>query len=216
MSAADDWFTSRGWTPFPFQRDAWAAYLAGRDGLVHASTGTGKTYAAWFGPLLEWLAENPTWAKKPAPPLRVLWITPLRALAADTVGALETAVAGLGLPWTVQTRTSDTKASVRTRQRTTLPTALVTTPESLTLMLSHPDARERLGDVRCVVCDEWHELLAGKRGVQAELALARLRTWNPRLRTWGLSATLGNLDVALQVLVGANARGRSAAASAPH
>ncbi len=200
--AADDWFRSRGWTPFPFQQEAWAAYLAGRDGLIHASTGTGKTYAAWFGPLLEWLDDNPAWKPKPAPPLRVLWITPLRALAADTVTALETAVAGLGLPWTVQTRTSDTSAAVRNRQRATLPTALVTTPESLTLMLTHPDARERLADVRCVVCDEWHELLAGKRGVQAELALARLRRLNPKLRTWGLSATLGNLDLAMRVLVG--------------
>jgi ATP-dependent Lhr-like helicase len=202
MSAADAWFAARGWTPFPFQRDAWDAYLAGRDGLVHASTGTGKTYAAWFGPLLEWLGENPTWKPKPAPPLRVLWITPLRALAADTAAALDAAVAGLGLPWTVQTRTSDTSAAVRNRQRTTYPTALITTPESLCLMLTHPDARERLGDVRAVVCDEWHELLAGKRGVQVELALAHLRRWNPRLRTWGLSATLGNTDVALNVLVG--------------
>ena len=215
MSAADDWFAARGWTAFPFQLEAWAAYLAGRDGLVHASTGTGKTYAAWFGPLLEWLAENPTWPKKPAPPLRVIWVTPLRALAADTAAALSAAVAGLGLPWTVQTRTSDTSASVRNRQRTTLPTALITTPESLTLMLTHPDARERLGDVRCVVCDEWHELLAGKRGVQAELAIARLRQWNPKLRTWGLSATLGNLDVALAVLVGANAHGRSSVGLGP-
>ena len=205
MSAADDWFRSRGWTPFPFQRDAWAAFLAGRDGLVHASTGTGKTFAAALGPMLEWQAENPAFKPKPAPPLRMLWITPLRALAADTAAALEAAAAGLGLPWTVQTRTSDTSAAVRNRQRATLPTALVTTPESLCLMLTHPDARDRLGDVRCVVCDEWHELLAGKRGVQVELALARLRRWNPKLRTWGLSATLGNLDVALSVLVGVDA-----------
>jgi ATP-dependent Lhr-like helicase len=206
MSAADAWFADRGWTPFPFQRQAWAAYRAGRDGLIHASTGTGKTYAAWFGPLLEWMAEHPGWKPKPAPPLTVVWVTPLRALAADTAAALAAPIAGLGLPWTVQTRTSDTSASVRTRQRAVLPTALVTTPESLALLLSHPDARERLAGVTAVVCDEWHELLAGKRGVQVELALARLRRWNPRLRTWGLSATLGNLDLAMRVLVGTGSR----------
>ena len=200
-----DWFAAKNWSPFPFQLEAWDAYRAGRSGLVHAATGTGKTLAAWLGPVEEWLAEHPDrsqWSAKHPPPLRVLWITPLRALAADTAGSLEAPLIGLGLPWSVQTRTSDTKASVRTSQRKRLPTALITTPESLSLMLTHPDARERLADLRCVVVDEWHELLAGKRGVQVELALARLRGWNPGLRTWGLSATLGNLDQALSVLVG--------------
>ncbi len=199
------WFAARGWAPFPFQHDAWDAYLAGRSGLVHAATGTGKTLAAWAGPLLEWLAENPdasAWKPKDAPPLRVLWITPLRALAADTAAALAAPLAGLGLPWSLQTRTGDTAASVKAKQRARLPTALVTTPESLCLMLTHPDARERFADLRAVVVDEWHELLSGKRGVQVELALARLRYWRPGLRTWGLSATLGNLDVALDVLTG--------------
>ncbi|MBX9623667.1 MAG: DEAD/DEAH box helicase, partial [Gemmataceae bacterium] len=200
-----DWFATKRWTPFPFQLEAWDAYSAGRSGLVHAATGTGKTLAAWLGPVLEWLAEHPdrsTWSAKHPPPLRVLWITPLRALAADTAGSLEAPLAGLGLPWSVQTRTSDTKSSVRTGQRKRLPTALVTTPESLTLMLTHPDCRARFADLRCVVVDEWHELLAGKRGVQVELALARLRGWNPGLRTWGLSATLGNLGEAVEALVG--------------
>jgi ATP-dependent Lhr-like helicase len=200
---ADAWFAARGWSPFPFQRQVWNAYAAGRDGLIHAATGTGKTYAAWWGPILEYLRELRGLTPPPRPdppPLRVLWVTPLRALAADTAAALELPIRDLGLPWTIQTRTGDTAASVRTAQRRRLPTALVTTPESLSLLLTRPDATDLFADLRCVVVDEWHELLGGKRGVQVELALARLRRWRPRLRTWGLSATLGNLEEALSTL----------------
>ncbi len=125
----------------------------------------------------------------------------MRALAGDTKLSLERAVEGLGLPWTVGLRTGDTSSAERARQAKQLPSALVTTPESLSLMLSNADAREKLSDLRLVVVDEWHELLGNKRGVMTELALARLRRWNPRLRTWGLSATLGNLQEALERLV---------------
>jgi ATP-dependent helicase Lhr and Lhr-like helicase len=206
-----DWFKRRGWTPFPFQRDVWDAYLAGESGLIHAATGTGKTYAAWIGPLLEWLAEKPTrrtWMKTSPPALRVLWITPLRALAADTAEALAAPLADLGIPWTLELRTGDTSAAVRARQRQHLPTALVTTPESLSLMLTRQDAADLFKDLRAVIVDEWHELMASKRGVQTELALARLRRWRPNLRTWGLSATLGNLDTALATLMGTSTTGR--------
>ena len=206
------WFATRGWAPFPFQQEVWAAYARGESGLVHAATGTGKTYAAWIGPLLEWMAAHPDGARRrrrrtDAAPLRVLWITPLRALAADTAEALRAPVAALGLPWTVETRTGDTPASLRQRQRARLPTALVTTPESLSLLLSHRDAARRFDDLACVVVDEWHELMASKRGVQVELCLARLRRLRPGLRTWGLSATLGNLDEALATLQGFDAGG---------
>ena len=209
-AAVAAWFAGRGWTVFPFQLAAWDAYLAGRSGLIHAATGTGKTLAAWLGPVAEYLAEHPDpagWNPKLPPPLRVLWITPLRALAADTLASLQAPIDGLGLPWLLQTRTGDTKASVKARQRDRLPTALVTTPESLCLLLTRDDAAERFADLRCVVADEWHELLGGKRGVQVELALARLRGWRPGLRTWGLSATLGNLPEALSVLVGGGLEG---------
>lgn len=208
---AHDWFAGRGWEPFAFQREVWSAYLAGESGLIHAATGTGKTYAAWMGPLLEWMGEHPDpsqWSGKLAPPLRVLWITPLRALAADTEAALRAPLEDLGLPWTLEGRTGDSPASVRARQRRRLPTALVTTPESLSLLLSRSDAREVFRDLRCVVVDEWHELMATKRGAQTELALARLRGWNSALRTWGLSATLGNLEVARDALLGIGGRGR--------
>ncbi len=198
------WFTRQKWKPFPFQEETWAAYLAGESGLVHAPTGLGKTYAVWGGPVLEWLDENPDrakWPKKPEP-IRVLWITPLRALANDTVKSLRAPLAGLDIPWTVELRTGDTSSAVRQRQRERFPTALVTTPESLSLLLTHADTAEKFASLRCVVMDEWHELLGSKRGVQAELCLARLRRWLPTLRIWGLSATLGNLDQAMAVLLG--------------
>jgi ATP-dependent Lhr-like helicase len=199
----ESWFAANGWRPFDFQREVWEAYLAGESGLVHSATGTGKTLAAFLGPVAEAIGEG---AAK-APPLRVLWITPMRALAGDTAQSLGKAVAGAGLAWTVGLRTGDTPPAERARQARRLPTALVTTPESLALMLSQAEARERLAGVRAVVVDEWHELLGNKRGVQVELALARLRRWNPALRTWGLSATLGNLGEALERLL-AGAPGR--------
>ncbi|MEP7087339.1 MAG: DEAD/DEAH box helicase, partial [Gemmatimonadota bacterium] len=206
----DRWFASRGWRPFGFQREVWSAYRSGESGLIHAATGTGKTLAAWWGPLLEWIEETrdvvPIAAKNvrrsTAPPLRVLWITPLRALAADTVEALAAPLRHLAIPWTLESRTGDTPAAMRARQRKRLPTALVTTPESLSLLLTREDVRELFADLRAVVVDEWHELLGTKRGVQVELALARVRTLAPAARVWGLSATIGNLEQARDSLLG--------------
>jgi ATP-dependent helicase Lhr and Lhr-like helicase len=201
-----DWFHSRDWTPFDFQMEVWEAYLAGKSGLIHTATGTGKTYAAWMGLILEWIRDNPspiTVSKRSqAATLLALWITPLRALAADTEAALRAPVETLGLGWTIETRTGDTSSTVRSRQRTRLPTALITTPESLSLLLSREDAADLFKHLRLVVVDEWHELMSTKRGVQTELALARLRRWRPELRTWGLSATIGNLPTALDALLG--------------
>jgi len=224
VERVERWFEQREWRPFEFQREVWEAYGAGESGLIHAATGTGKTYAVWMAPLAAWLAEHPETARNPrvrrasAPPLSVLWITPLRALAADTETSLRSPLAGLGVPWTLERRTGDTSATVRTRQRDRLPTALVTTPESVSLLLSRTDAREVFSSLRLVVVDEWHELLGTKRGVQAELALARLRRWCPGLRTWGLSATMGNLDVACRSLLGegpGGQRGRIVRGAAP-
>jgi ATP-dependent Lhr-like helicase len=132
----------------------------------------------------------------------VLWITPLRALSSDIHDALRRTIDNLKIPWTVECRTGDTPASARNRQKKRLPTALVTTPESLSLLLSYPGARDRFGGLRTVVVDEWHELMGSKRGVLTELALARLRRGIPALRIWGVSATLGNTDTALKALLG--------------
>ena len=198
FAAVEAWFAAQGFAPFAFQREVWSAFAAGESGLVHAPTGMGKTYAAALGPI----ALGPRGSDLRAPPLTLLWLTPLRALAADTGLALTRATAALNPGWTVDVRTGDTPSSARARQANALPSALVTTPESLTLMLSRPDWRERFAHLTAVVCDEWHELVGSKRGVQAELALARLAGLRPDLRVWGLSATLANLDVALACLVG--------------
>jgi ATP-dependent Lhr-like helicase len=133
--------------------------------------------------------------------LQVLWITPLRALAADTLRALREPVEGLGLDWRIGLRTGDASARDKRLARDGCLDALVTTPESLALLLSYPDTADRLRMLRCVVVDEWHELLGTKRGVLLQLCLARLRALAPRLRIWGLSATLGNLDEARDVLL---------------
>jgi ATP-dependent Lhr-like helicase len=126
----------------------------------------------------------------------------MRALAADTERSLREVIDDLALPWSVDRRTGDTASAARARQLARPPTALITTPESLSLLLTQPNADRLFADLRCVVVDEWHELLGNKRGVQTELCLARLRRLRPGLRTWGLSATLGNLDIALAALLG--------------
>lgn len=216
LSKVVKWFTAQGWAPFQFQRQAWAASRNGESGLIHATTGHGKTYAAWMGPLLEWLSRPPQQTvsrRRHEEPLQVLWITPLRALAADTLQALQAPLTDLQMPWTLEARTGDTTTSVRNRQSRRLPTALVTTPESLSLLLSRNDAAQQFAQLRTVIVDEWQELLSTKRGVQAELCLARLRSWRPNLQTWGLSATLGNTDEAIRILLGHRATTESESSS---
>ncbi|HZW73047.1 MAG TPA: DEAD/DEAH box helicase, partial [Caldimonas sp.] len=212
-SPAEAWFAARGWQPFAFQRQVWAAMAAGESGLLHATTGSGKTYAVWFGALARAATLGVPMATRVAPPLGVLWLTPMRALAADSARAIAAPLADLGIAWTVGTRTGDTPSAERAAQDRRFPTALVTTPESLSLMLTRDAVHDELAAVHTVVVDEWHELMGTKRGVQVQLALARLRRWNPRLVVWGLSATLGNLDEATCVLLGGEGgtivRGRS-------
>lgn len=204
-----DWFASRGWTPLPYQREAWKRYLDGESGLIHTPTGSGKTLAAFGGPLLEALAEQtraesaartPARSAAPLGP-RVLWVTPLRALAVDTVRALGEALEATGLPWRVAMRTGDASARDKRMTRAGRADVVVITPESLALLLSYDDTPPLLRGVRAVVVDEWHELLGDKRGVLLQLVLARLRALAPTLRLWGLSATLGNLDEARGALL---------------
>ncbi|MFN9775952.1 MAG: ligase-associated DNA damage response DEXH box helicase [Burkholderiales bacterium] len=203
----DGWFARRGWSPFAFQREVWDAVARGESGLLHATTGAGKTDAVWVAALSAALAERAAPSPRAAPPrwshagTKLLWITPMRALASDTARALAEPLPELGLAWTAALRTGDTATAERARQERRPPDALVTTPESLSLMLSRADSPERLGRVAMVVVDEWHELLGSKRGVQVQLALARMRRLNPALVVWGLSATLGNLRHAMDVLL---------------
>ncbi len=191
VEALTQWFEARGMQPFAFQREVWLAMSQGRSGLVHATTGSGKTYAAWLGALLR---------AQPSEGLQVLWLTPMRALASDTTKALAEALPGLVPTWRVGQRTGDTSSAERTQQDRRMPQALVTTPESLTLLLTREDAWLRLSGVHTVIVDEWHELMGNKRGVQVQLALARLRRWNPGLTVWGMSATLGNTHEAMHTL----------------
>jgi ATP-dependent helicase Lhr and Lhr-like helicase len=209
------WFEERGWLAFDFQREVWSAVAAGESGLLHATTGAGKTYAVWFAALSAALGDvgagpPPPDVETPSSPrgsrwshagLKLLWITPMRALASDSARALAAPLSALGAGWQVGLRTGDTPSAERARQDRRQPDALVTTPESLSLMLSRADSPSTLGRVAMVVVDEWHELMGNKRGVQVQLALARLRRFNPDLIVWGLSATLGNLPHAMDVLL---------------
>jgi ATP-dependent Lhr-like helicase len=207
-TAVDHWFAGRGWKVFPFQRAVWKAALAGQSGLLHANTGAGKTYAVWFAALLRGANRS----RRSRSGVRVLWLTPMRALAADTQRSLEVSAAELGAAspdlvgeWSIGARTGDTGSAERARQSKSLPGALITTPESLSLLLSHAGARDQFKHLDMVIIDEWHELMGSKRGVQVQLALARLRRWNPDLVVWGLSATMGNLQDARNVLLGTGA-----------
>jgi ATP-dependent Lhr-like helicase len=195
------WFAARGWKPAAFQRETWRRYQAGESGLLHTPTGSGKTLAAFGGPLLEALADGtaarPTTGEGP----RVMWVTPLRALAVDTARALAQVTEDLGVSWTVALRAGDASARDKRLARQGKADVLVITPESLALLLSYADVSSRFRALRCVVVDEWHELLGSKRGVLLQLCLARLRRLAPASRTWGLSATLGNLEEARDVLL---------------
>ena len=193
------WFAAQGWQPIPFQREVWQRYLAGQSGLLHTPTGSGKTLAVFGGALLEALAASS--AAQGGGRLKVLWITPLRALAVDTVRALRAPISALGLDWQVAMRTGDASSRDKRLAREGKAEVLVITPESLALLLSYPDTAAHFAGLRCVIVDEWHELLGNKRGVLLQLGLARLRAMAPAGRCWGLSATLGNLDEARRALL---------------
>ncbi len=198
------WFDLNGWEPMDFQLEVWEKYLEAQSGLIHAPTGCGKTLAAFLGPVIKWLSkeEEHTFQSNESEDLKILWITPLRALAADTEEALKDAVQKLNLPWTVEKRTGDTSQKIRAAQKIRFPTVLVTTPESLSIFISRVDTQAKLLDLDCIVVDEWHELMGSKRGTLTELAIARIKAWRPSLQIWGLSATIGNLEEAAQTLLG--------------
>ena len=198
LSPAEKWFTDRDWQAFEFQRETWRAYLNGKSGLLNAPTGSGKTYAIWLGCVLEAL-QDPAQARG----LQVIWVTPLRALAKDIQAAMQLVCDEIGLNWRVALRTGDTSQSERQKQMRNLPQAMVTTPESIHVLLSQKAAPKTFRNVKSVIVDEWHELIGGKRGVQMELALAYMRHLKTdSIKTWAISATIGNLREAAQVLLG--------------
>jgi ATP-dependent helicase Lhr and Lhr-like helicase len=198
IQEAEAWFGTLGWGPFPFQAEAWGAWLAGESGLVNAPTGSGKTYALLLPALLEDKYRHLPDRRGPS----LIWITPIRALAREIALSARRAMEALGLDGEVAVRTGDTPVSERNRQRRHPPRVLITTPESLHLLLAQQGQALWTRDLLGVVADEWHELVGSKRGVQVELALSRLRTLRPGLRTWAISATIGNMEEALMILMG--------------
>lgn len=195
-----EWFAGNGWKPFEFQLEAWEAYLAGKSGLVNAPTGSGKTYSLLIPVLLEYLRDHPDKPKNSG--LRAIWITPIRALSKEIEHAATRAIEGMGLPWKVGVRSGDTSVAKRQRQRDRPPEFLVTTPESLHLLIASKGYAEYFGNLKAIIVDEWHELMGSKRGVQMELALSRLKNVAPGLKVWGISATIGNMEQAMEVLLG--------------
>ena len=219
----DNWFASQGWKSQVFQREVWAHMMDGCSGLLNAPTGTGKTYAVWGGVVNHAMSVTPgstrdrakgigeipgqarndnTEARHDTAGLRALWITPLRALANEIAESAQVMCDGAGLPWKVGTRTGDTPTKERAAQKKAMPHLLVTTPESLHVMLSNKGAAELFKHLDWFIADEWHELLGSKRGVQVELALSRLKGLRPKLGIWGISATIGNIEEAMEVLMG--------------
>lgn len=202
LAIADAWFQEQDWKPFPFQKQTWKAFLQGKHGLLNAPTGSGKTYALWIPIVLDIIKQNPEYKTKPKKGLKAIWITPLRALSVEIQQAAERFVEGIDAPFSVGIRTGDTSQKERAAQKRKMPDLLITTPESLQLLLASKGYAKTFENLHAVVIDEWHELLGSKRGVQMELALSRLKVVAPRLRIWGISATIGNLEQARDVLLG--------------
>lgn len=204
-----DWMQAKGWQAFPFQRESWEHYLAGKSGLLNAPTGYGKTFALYLPLLIEWINKHPdNWQTKKKNGLQMLWITPLKALAKDIQRTMQEVCDAISLPWEIALRTGDISAAKRQQQKKNMPEVLIITPESLHLLLGQKDYHKLFGNLHSVIMDEWHELLGSKRGVQVELALSRLKTiaaeyGNP-LRIWAISATIGNMDTALEVALGSD------------
>ena len=256
------WYRQKNWQQFPFQQEMEAAYLSDYSGLLNAPTGSGKTFALFLPFLAGFINQHPdTYTTQKNNGLLMLWITPLRALTNDIRKAMQEACNEIGLPWHIATRTGDTPAAEKQALKKKLPEVLLTTPESLHLMLAQKEYPKMFSQLQVVVIDEWHELLGTKRGVQVELGLSRLKalaavgsyqfavggselaaeskelavdslqsavvkknikknkslptanckpqtdncppqTDNRQLKIWGISATIGNLEQAAEVLLG--------------
>jgi len=197
-----NWFKVQGWKPFAFQTQTWKAYLQDKNGLLNAPTGSGKTYALWVPIVLEYIKNNPDYKTKHKKGLKAIWITPLRALSVEIQQSAKRFSEEMGTQLTVGIRTGDTSQKERVSQMRMMPDLLITTPESLQLLLSSKNYHKTFKDLNAIVIDEWHELLGTKRGVQVELGLSRLKTISKKLKIWGISATIGNLQEAREVLLG--------------
>ncbi len=198
----ENWFHAKNWQVQEFQYATWKAYLSGKNGLLSAPTGSGKTYAIGLGILAEYLQNRSK--KSHNTGIQAIWISPIRALAKEIEAALKKACEELDIDWEIGRRTGDTSSAERARQKKKLPHILITTPESLQLLLASKGYEKQFKSLKCIVNDEWHELLGTKRAVQMELAQSRLKTISPDLKIWGISASIGNLEEGLEVLLGAD------------
>lgn len=189
----ETWFSAQGFTPSKFQTDTWDAFQQGQSGLVHVPTGSGKTLAAFGGPLS--IIE----ARKG---LQVLYLSPLRAVIRDVERAVKDVAQAIDPLILIESRTGDTSSSIRAKQAKRLPDVLLTTPESLSLLLTRPDFQNQVKNLKAIILDEWHELMSSKRGLQVELALSHLLPFAPDARVWALSGTIANLEEAAQTAVG--------------
>ncbi len=196
LQKGKDWFSAQGWTPFPFQLEAWQNVWSNYHGIVNAPTGSGKTYSLLIPILLETSVIKKTKGPK------AIWITPIRALAKEIELSANRAAKDLQPAWRIGVRSGDTTTRERAKQKEQPPDFLITTPESLHLLISQKSYAEYFADLRTIVIDEWHELMGSKRGVMMELALSRLKTISPHLRIWGISATIGNMEQSMQILLG--------------
>jgi ATP-dependent Lhr-like helicase len=202
MSIAADWFKLKKWKPFAFQKATWKAIIGGKSGLLNSPTGSGKTYAIWFG-ILESYYKQFSKKKKPKDSgLHCLWITPLRALSKEILLSTQQVSRDLELNYKIALRTGDTTSAERTKQRKKSPHALITTPESIHVLLASREYDKFFSGLEFIIVDEWHELMGSKRGVQVELATSRLKALNPNLKIWAISATIGNLEEAKEILLG--------------
>ena len=201
IKRGEKWFKSQKWKAFPFQKTTWQAYLNGQSGLVNAPTGSGKTYSLFMAAALEFIRDNPEDFKKSNNGLQLIWITPIRALAKEIHGSCSRAAKGLGLHWNIAIRSGDTTTANRAKQWKNPPEMLITTPESLHVLMATKGYKEFFGKVKTIVVDEWHELLGSKRGVQTELVISCLLGLRKNLKVWGISATIGNMQEAVDVLL---------------
>ena len=195
ISTGKKWFLKRGWKVKPFQQEVWEQVLANKNGLLNAPTGSGKTLAL-FTPML--LREYSQLKKNS---LVALWVTPLRSLAKEIADSTQKFALENDIEIRVEIRNGDTPPTTRKKQLSDKPFMLVITPESLHLMLSYKESDKIFKDLKYIVVDEWHELLSTKRGVQTELAIANLKKISTSLVIWGVSATIGNLKQAAEILL---------------
>lgn len=192
-----NWMMEKSISPFKFQIQTWEKFGSGYSGMVVAPTGFGKTFSVFLALISDFLNHPDNYKSG----LKMIWITPLRSLSKDIAKAMQEAIDEIGLDWAVGVRNGDTDPKVRQQQVKNMPEILVATPESLQLLLGQKNHQRFFKHLQTVVVDEWHELLGSKRGVLVELGISQLRKYVPKLKIWGITATIGNLDEAMEVLI---------------